>query len=352
MKKIIEDDYQNIIDKIPWKLCEGKTFFITGVTGFLAGYIIDLLMYMNEYVFEKPCSVIACCRNGKKAENRFNKYLKCKKNLTLLVQSITEPVNISREIDYIIHAASSTATNDFSKIPADILNANVIGTQNLLNLAKEKKVCGFMFLSSGAIYGNIPDTVHEMRECETYNYNYYNIENCYIVGKRAGEAFCLAYNKQFSVPTMIVRIGHTYGPGINLYDGHVYSDFILNILHGNNLEIKGDGNAYRPFCYVSDAVTAFFLILLYGKSGEAYNMANVTETWTIWELANLLVNEGFPDQNLKIVAPNLMLDKKPKKVLNIDKLMMLGWKPKIGVVEGFQRTMKYYKTKEYDILDI
>ena len=81
-------------------------------------------------------------------------------------------------------------------------------------------------------------------------------------------------------------------------------------------------------------------------------MANVTETWTIWELANLLVNEGFPDQNLKIVAPNLMLDKKPKKVLNIDKLMMLGWKPKIGVVEGFQRTMKYYKTKEYDILDI
>lgn len=345
MKTILEDDYHYIIDHIPWKFCEGRTFFITGATGFLAGYIIDLLMHMNKSVFKKSCSIIASCRNREKAEKRFKEYIKYNKIFKIYVQNITEPVKIHDKIDYIIHAASSTATKDFPKVPVDILNANIMGTYNLLNLAKEKKVSRFMFLSSGAVYGDVLDTVNEMQEYETYNYNYYNNENCYITGKRTGEAYCLAYNKQYNVPTLVVRIAHTYGPGINLYDGHVYSDFILNILHEKNLEIKGDGNAYRPFCYVSDAIIAFFLVLFYGQSGEVYNMANTSETWTIWELANLLVKEGFPDINLKIVAPNLILNERPKKILSTDKLMMLGWEPKIGVVKGFRRTAEYYKTK-------
>lgn len=335
MNAVREDDIKQIIEKIPYEKCEGKTFLITGANGFLASYMTDTLMYLKQKGFIKRCLVIALCRNREKAERVFAEWLG-DNDFYLLIQSVEEKVVYEGRVDYIVHAASCSTTHLFESKPADIMAANMIGCYNLLELAREKKVSGFLFFSSGAVYGSA-DT-EEIREDETYAIDYLEPKNCYAVGKRAGEALCRAYWKQYHVPARGVRISHTYGPGIDLEDGHVYSDFAKSILNGTDLEIQGDGLACRPFCYVSDAVCAFFLILLRGEGGEMYNMANNEMSVTIKELADLLTMTVFPERNLRVIVRKPSEGKTIKKLpINTEKLRKLGWCPKINLQEGFRR---------------
>lgn len=152
---------------------------------------------------------------------------------------------------------------------------------------------------------------------------------------------CRAYWKQYRVPVKGVRISHTYGPGIDLDDGHVYSDFAKSIIAGKDIVIKGDGLACRPFCYVSDAVRAFFLILLCGEDGEMYNMANADMNVTIKELADLLTQTVFPERNLHVTVKGMAGDKAIRKIrINTNKLEKLGWSPEIDLEEGFRRLVR------------
>ena len=205
---------------------------------------------------------------------------------------------------------------------------------------------GFLFLSSGAVYGEISDEIIEVKENDCFILNYVETRNCYAEGKRAGEAFCIAYWKQYKIPSKIVRISHTYGPGINLNDGRVFSDFVNSICKGENLVIRGSGNDVRPFCYISDAMKAFFLILFHGKCGEAYNMANRKETWTIKELAYKLTEQAFKSRglNVKCKTPGSVIYIN-KPMVNTDKLENLGWFPQVDVIEGFQRTVRSFEEK-------
>lgn len=340
MNSVREEDLRCIINRISYEECENRVFLITGGNGFLASYMVDTLMFLNKHFLTSKCTVIALCRNRKKAEERFEEWLSYE-NFILHVQSVEEPIKMDFNVDYIIHAASNSAAVSVKTIPADILKANIIGTYNLLEIARNKKVKGFLFLSSGAVYGNVERGKDELRETDCFSLDFDAVENCYAEGKRAGEALCRAYFKQYGVPSKIVRIGHTYGPGIDLKDGHVYSDFVSKIIQRENLFVR-DGAAVRPFCYVSDAVTAFFKILLEGESGEIYNMVNKEETLSVYELAVKLVKDAFPERRLEAECEkkNVTME---RTIVNIDKLMALGWKPETDVVEGFRRTVKSFE---------
>lgn len=340
MNSVREEDIKYIKNKIPYKECENKVFLITGANGFLASYMVDTLMFLNQHFLEIKCTVIALCRNRKKAEERFKEWLK-NENFILRIQCVEEPVSDCINADYIIHAASNSASVSAKTIPADILKANIIGTYNLLEFARNKKVRSFLFFSSGAVYGNVAQGIDELKETDFFPLSFNITENCYAEGKRAGEALCKAYFEQYGVPSKIVRIGHTYGPGIDLQDGHVYSDFVSKLIQRENLTVH-DGSAVRPFCYVSDAITAFFKILLEGESGEVYNMVNKDETISVYELAMRLVKEAFPERKLKVECKKKGVNTE-KVTVNIDKLTGLGWSPQIGVVEGFRRTVKSFE---------
>lgn len=338
MNAVREEDFRQIISKIPYEECEGQTFLITGANGFLASYVTDTLMYMKRNDYIKKCTVLALCRNREKAERVFEEWLG-DEDFHLLIQSVEDKIIYEGKIDYIIHAASCSTTHLFESNPADIMKANIIGSYNLLELARQKEVKGFLFFSSGAVYGEAD--IDERQENETYTIDYLNPKNSYAVGKRAGEALCSAYWKQYHVPAKGVRISHTYGPGIDLNDGHVYSDFARSIIEYKDLIIKGDGLASRPFCYVSDAVCAFFLILFCGNGGEMYNMANSAMNVTIKELADLLTQEAFPDRELQVVVEQSATGKTAHKVkINTEKLNGLGWKSEINLVEGFKRVVR------------
>lgn len=343
MNSVREEDIRRIISRMPYEECERKIFLITGANGFLASYIVDTLMFLNQHFLTTKCTVIALCRNRQKAEERFKGWLPYE-NFILHIQSVENPIIDDFNADYIVHAASNSVAVSAKTIPADILKANIIGTYHLLEFARKKKVKGFLFFSSGAVYGNVEQGKDVLKEADYFPLNFNAVENCYAEGKRAGEALCRAYFKQYGIPSKIVRIGHTYGPGINLKDGHVYSDFVSKIIQGKNIIVR-DGTAVRPFCYVSDAVTAFFKILLEGESDEIYNMVNNSETLSVYELAMKLVKDAFPERGLEVECEkkNVTIE---RTIVNTDKLMALGWKPETDVVEGFRRTVKSFESEE------
>lgn len=338
MNIVREEDIRQIISKIPYEMCEGQTFLITGANGFLASYMVDTLMYMKRSGYIKKCTVLALCRSREKAERVFKDWL-YDGDFRLLIQSVEEEITYAGKIDYIVHAASYSTTHLFETHAADIMKANIIGCYHLLELAREKEIKSFLFFSSGAVYGDAE--VNELREDKTFAVDYLDMKNSYAVGKRAGEALCRAYWHQYHIPAKAVRISHTYGPGIDLNDGHVYSDFAKSIVENRDLIIHGDGLASRSFCYVSDAICAFYLILFLGDGGEMYNMANPDMNVTIKELADALTENVFPERGLHVVVEKPVVDQIVHKVkVNIEKLMNLGWQPVIDLSDGFKRVVR------------
>jgi nucleoside-diphosphate-sugar epimerase len=267
----------------------------------------------------------------------------------IIYNDVTEQININVVIDFIIHAASQASPQAYLMDPVGTLNANVMGTASMLRLAHLKRCEAFLFFSSGAVCGEPPCIPF----AET-DYGYLDpatVQACYAEGKRVGETMCAAWSHQFAVPTRMVRPFHVYGPGIDLSDGRVFSDFAADILAGRNLILKSDGSSTRAFCYIKDATEGFFTVLLKGKDGTPYNIGNDAAYASIRELAKILVQDAFPEKNLKLIdaAPHDVEAYKRMPLSrsrpNLAKVSALGWEPKTGIVEGFQRTIASFAPK-------
>ena len=337
MNKILREDVKRIISSINIQFLENKIFLVTGATGSIASVMVYTLLEANSYLQTNGCKVVALCRNLEKAQKIFDEYLD-RDDFKILIHDVTDPIICNDKIDYIIHAAGNSSTQLIFDKPVDTLSANLIGTYHLLELGRNKQIQGFLFLSSGSIYGDEPTYGGNVREDV-----YYPIDSM-----KAAENMCYCYNKQYGIATKIVRIAHTYGPMLNLFDGHVYSDFILSLLNKRDLIIKGDGQGKRAFCYITDAVIAMFKILFYGEQGEAYNMANNNCFISIKELADILVNDAFPEYHLKakcLLKPSQASLSKIESSIDTTKLEQLGWEPRVGVKEGFSRVIESFIQK-------
>jgi nucleoside-diphosphate-sugar epimerase len=344
---VIEEDLKDITDAgLPWQDLEGKNVLITGANGFLPAYMVETLLYLNDRKLNKPVNVLGLVRNRAKALKRFSHY-EGRKDFELLVQDAAAPVIADRKIDYIVHAASQASPKYFGTDPVGTLLPNVLGTYHLLELARKNAVEGFLFFSSGEVYGEVDERKVPTKE-DDYGYlDPTNIRSCYAESKRIGETMCVSWHHQYAVPAKIVRPFHTYGPGMDLQDGRVFADFIADILHTRNIVLKSDGSAIRAFCYLSDAVTGFFTALLKGKNAEAYNVGNDKGEISILGLANLLV-ELFPSKKLKVIrdekvgSDGYLKSKITRNCPDISKMRTLGWEPKYSLREGFERTVRSF----------
>lgn len=352
MNRIIESDMREILQSnIEWGRFDGKTVLISGATGMIPSYMVMALLYLNKTRDNFDCKVIALIRSKEKAEKLFGEFIS-EPYFQLLQIDICDSVVLECDIDYIIQAASPASPQFFTKYPVDTIRPNVLGTSNLLQLGADKKVSGFLFLSSGDVYGQIQDgsIIHEDSLGVV---DQLNLRNSYAESKRMAEMLCKAYAEQYDVPVTIARISHTYGPTVNLDgDRRVFSEFVQNIIRNENIVMKSLGEAVRPFCYLTDATAALFKILLEGKSGEAYNMCNDECSFSIRDLANILVNL-FPERGLKVICELRSADddykeglvSKPCMVDN-SKLRALGWKPQIDIREGFRRMVLALEERE------
>ena len=346
MNKIIEDDIKVILsDKsISWERFRNKSVLITGASGMLPVYMAYTILGLNKYCGYNT-HLYALVRNEARAQDLFEDWIN-DEHFDMIVQDVSQPIQVEAPVDFIIHAASQASPKYYSVDPVGTINANVLGTINTLNLAKEKKSEGYLYFSTGEVYGIVPPEYFPFNE-ETYGYiDLLNVRSCYAESKRMGEQLCVAYHHQYGVPTHMIRIFHTYGPCMRLDDRRVFADFTGNIVRNENIILRSEGGAVRPFCYVSDAVRAYFKVLLEGEQAAAYNIANTDEALSIKELAEELV-QIYPEKHLSVIIQKNPDDivtsamKSPvERILpDCSRIHELGWQPVVTVKEGFKRTI-------------
>jgi nucleoside-diphosphate-sugar epimerase len=344
--QIISEDIADILDSdLNWESFRDKTVLVSGANGFLPAYMVYSLLSVSR-VKNLNISVIALVRNKEKGEKRFHDFL-LNPNFIIIVQDVCDPITVSEPVHYIIHAASQASPKFYGVDPVGTLKANVTGTLNLLQLASDKKVERFLYFSSSEVYGSLQQDKIPTKESDFGYIDPTNVRACYAESKRMGETISVSWMHQYKVPIVIVRPFHTYGPGMDLNDGRVYADFIANMVNSTDITMKSDGSAIRAFCYISDAVKAFFKVLLNGEAGQAYNVGNDECESSIIDLAEKLVTLE-PYKNLKVKrfeeqGSNYMKSLVSRNAPDISKIKNLNWFPDIDIEKGFSRTIKSYK---------
>jgi nucleoside-diphosphate-sugar epimerase len=346
----IDDDVKIIVsESIDWLYLNGKTILITGASGFIPSYVVYTLLKLNEtFCLDETIYIIALVRNKVKAETKFSSFLK-NKYFHLIIDDVasTDIVkNIAVKIDIIIHAASQASPKYYGIDPVGTLKANSIGTINMLDLAKNNGSEKFLFISSGEVYGTLDNKLSKIREDYTGNVDITNVRSCYAESKRIGETMCVCWSHQYNLHVNMLRLSHTYGPGIELNDGRVFADFVKNIVQNEDIILTSDGKSKRGFVYITDMILALFRVLFYGENKQAYNVAADSEV-TILELAKILCGI-YPDKNIavkfkNVVSPNYIRSSSTNVSLCADKIKKLGWRQKIQIEKGFKRMIESYR---------
>lgn len=342
--KIISEDLTFILNEnVAWNEFKNLSILITGANGFLASYLVKTLLAASKK-FELNLKIYAVVRSLINADRLSE--LNTSDGLILYEHNLsnTLPRDFPKT-DWIIHAASKASPKFYGEDPIGTFKPNSIGTLNLLEHAVENNTQKFLFVSSGEIYGMVRpgDIINE----NTYgSIDTMNIRSSYAESKRMGELLTAIWSKKHNICGLVVRPFHTYGPSLYLDDGRVFSDFVSNIINNESIILKSDGNAERPFCYITDAVLGILTILIYGSSGEAYNLGNPDGNISIINLANML-SKLIPERNVEVVkkaseSDNYLQSPVMRQNICIDKIKLLGWTPTTSLEVGFKRMILSY----------
>ena len=346
INKIIDEDAKQIIQENDG-LSElyGKSVMITGASGMIGSYFVYTLMKLNED-FGANIKIIPLVRSL----NKLNEKILEKDYVNPIVQDVTEKIMYDGEINYIIHAASPASPKIMKEKPVETNFANTLGTANTLMLAKNKNVDGYLFISSREIYGQPLNNQEYFKEDSFGFIDQLVPRNAYAEGKKAAENMCVGFNKEYGINTKIVRLAHTYGPGMSIYDGRVQADFLKNLVNGEDILLKSDGSSIRTYTYVSDAVSAMFKIIL--KSNDmVYNVSDEKNEVSIRDLANIMI-DIVPEKNLNLKFDFCDDDFEgyaPFKfgILSSEKIKNeLNWNAKYSLFDGFKRTFNYLQKYE------
>lgn len=340
--KIIEGDIKTIAADIASESgkLSGKTILITGGAGFLGNYFIMVLDYLNKNILKKPCRIISV--DNFITGLKYN--IKEGDSFITIKHDVTVPLKVKEDIDYIISAAGIASPRFYSKFKIETIDVGIFGTKNMLELAKEKKVESMLYFSSSEVYGD-PDP-----KFVPTSENYFGNVSCigpranYDESKRLGETLCISYYETYKIPVKIVRPFNIYGPGMRMDDYRVIPNFVANVLRGNPIPVYGDGEHTRAFCYVTDAITGFFKVLLSNYNGEVFNVGNGQEEVSIKDLAKVIANIFDNKVEIKnFEGPNEAYAKADPKRRCPDLTKIntkVGYTPKVSLNIGLQRFIR------------
>lgn len=339
---VIAEDLQQIFARPEdWQRFAGSHVLIAGATSFLAAYLVEFFASLSERWPDRPVVIHALARNPEKLRRRFP-HLCGQSWFQPIIQDVCSPLPALKQVDFIVHAAGAGSPKQYLSDPIGTTCSNVLGMLNLLEVAKQHQA-RLLFMSSGAVYGHAQSD-EPISESDFGGLDPLDVSACYGEGKRVAETLCADYHRQYGVATVMARISHTYGPGIDLDDGRSFADFVRDALVGRDIVLNSDGSGSRPFCYVSDATAAFLILLLRGEGGNAYNVGLDQET-TILELARLIASLS-PTPGLKVIHPPLNPGRqalfRSSGHFDLAKMEGLGWRPSILPQAGFARTLRYF----------
>ena len=302
---------------------------VTGGAGFIGSHLIDRLMNQGHEVLCLDNFYTGHKRNIIKWIN--NPYFE------LIRHDITEPIRL--EVDQVYHLACPASPVHYQYNPVKTIKTNVMGTLNMLGLAKRVKA-RFLLASTSEVYGD-PD-VHPQTEEYRGNVNCIGIRSCYDEGKRVAETLAFDYHRQNNVDIRVIRIFNTYGPRMLENDGRVVSNFIVQALQGIPLTVYGDGSQTRSFCYVSDLVEGM-MRLMNGDYIGPVNIGNPGE-YTILQLAKTIQEMVNPDAELTF-KPLPQDDPKQRQPDITRAKTWLGWEPTISLEEGLKLTIEDFRER-------
>lgn len=327
---------------IPWKALQSRTVLVTGATGLIGSQTVSALLYANQK-WHLGLTVLALVRSEEKAQQKFGAQLAQCSNLRLVVGTVEQLPEIDGPVDYIVHGASPTASAYFVQHPVDTIRTATAGTSKLLELAREKKSAGFVYLSSMEVYGTPSDDA-PLPETAGTTVDTMSARNCYPEAKRLCETMCAAYCAQYEVPAMVVRLAQTFGPGVEPDDGRVFAEFARCARDGRDIVLNTTGESKRCYLYTADAVSAILTLLLAGAPGQAYNAANAITYCSICEMAEMVAKQVAKPEiqvQIKLNAEKSVKYLPPHHLnLKTDKLAALGWHPTRDLREMYLRMMQ------------
>lgn len=324
-----ENGWQNL-----WKniLENNTTILITGATGFIGSLLVKTLAGWDR---EDAVRLVLPVRNKAKAVSMYGEKMK-QINLTVF-ESDAESLTAEKlcqygiSVDYIIHCASVTESSEMISHPAEVMDGIILGTRNVLEIARKHRIKSMVYLSSMEVYGIVSEEERPVTEEHLGKVELFSPRSCYPIGKRAAEHYCYIYFREYGVPVKIARLSQIFGKGVREDDNRIFMQFARAIKEKTDIVLHTTGESVGNYCESMDAVRAILTILEKGKNGEAYNIVNEKNTMRIRDMAELAAHKiaggeirvTYETQNAGIYgyAPSTGLR------LSSEKLRKLGWQP-------------------------
>lgn len=355
---VVESDLEYICDTLEEEFGEmaGRRLLIVGGAGFLGYYLVQSVLHFNKTRDADPIG-ITIFDNYIRGVPQWLTDLSENPALDLFTHDITNPLPAEMgDFDYVIHAASIASPTFYRRFPIETMDANVNGLRFLLDyMLKQKEagkpLAGFLFYSTSEIYGD--PTPENIPTPETYrgNVSCTGPRACYDESKRYGETLCVNFASQYELPIKIARPFNNYGPGLKITDKRVLPDFARDIFAGEDIVMLSDGAPTRTFCYIADAITGYYKILVKGRPGEAYNIGIEEPEISMAQLADAVVEKAreLLDYSGKVVRKEspekaYLVDNPNRRCPVIKKARTdLGYNPSVGISEGLERTLLWYR---------
>jgi len=306
-----------------------KRILVTGGCGFVGSHLVDFLLSRGDYVIALD--------NFFTGDHDNIRHHIGKPNFELIRHDVVEPILL--EVDQIYHLACPASPVHYKYNPVKTIKTNVMGTLNMLGLAKRVNA-RFLLTSTSEVYGD--PLIHPQTEDYWGNVNPIGERSCYDEGKRVAETLTFDYHRQHSLEIRVARIFNTYGPRMALDDGRVVSNFLSQVIRGEPMTVYGDGSQTRAFQYVSDLV-AGLVALMEGEHTGPFNIGNPGE-FTMLELAEEVKKVVNPDAPI-VFRENTSDDPKCRKPDITKAKTLLNWEPKVPLAEGLAKMVEDFKSR-------
>ncbi|MBI4168282.1 MAG: NAD-dependent epimerase/dehydratase family protein [Candidatus Aenigmarchaeota archaeon] len=318
----------------------GNNFLVTGGAGFIGSWFCDALISMGGRV--------VCVDNLSSGDEKNIEHLKREKKFKFMKVPV-EKFEPEEKFDFIVHMASIASPPLYQKFPIETLDSGVIGTKRMLELAAKQKVKSFLFTSTSEIYGNPPEEMVPTPESYYGYVNSFGPRSMYDESKRCAEAYCYSYWKQFGVPVRVARIFNTYGPRLDTKNptgyGRALIKFVYLAINDRPINIYGNGEQTRSFCYITDQVAGLLKLLLKtGINGEVFNIGSDDEV-SINNLIRAILRLTNSSSKLINTRPAYDITDDPtRRKPDITKAKkILQWGPNMGLEGGLEKTIRWVK---------
>ena len=300
---------------------------ITGGSGFVGSYLCEKLINDGHEIIVVDNLLTGSTENIN--------HLMDNKNFSFIEHDVQNHIEIENKVDYVLHFASAASPKAYTEHPVNTLKAGSVGTINTLGLAK-KHDAEYLLASTSEVYGD--PLISPQNEEYWGNVNPNGERSMYDEAKRFAEAAVATYSRSYDLKTKIVRIFNTYGPRMQLNDGRVVTNFIVQALKNENITIYGDGSQTRSFSYVEDTV-AGIIFLMNSSEYDVFNIGNPNEM-TVGQLAEKIIE--LTDSTSEIKYLELPNDDPKQRKPDITKAKTkLNWEPKVNLEDGLTKTIKW-----------